>query len=82
VNLAENSKLLGLEAHLNAHIRGQNYVMPRIVSLLRRGQLGLTKSNRPRGSFLFLGPTGVGVKCRSAVIKSAVFWPNWGHKFG
>jgi ATP-dependent Clp protease ATP-binding subunit ClpA len=60
VNLAENSKLLGLEAHLNAHIRGQNYVLPRIVSLLQRGQLGLTKSNRPRGSFLFLGPTGVG----------------------
>jgi ATP-dependent Clp protease ATP-binding subunit ClpA len=60
VNLADNSKLLGLEAHLSAHIRGQSYVLPRIVSLLQRGQLGLTKSNRPRGSFLFLGPTGVG----------------------
>ena len=34
--------------------------MPRIVSILQRGQLGLTKPNRPRGSFLFLGPTGVG----------------------
>jgi ATP-dependent Clp protease ATP-binding subunit ClpA len=60
VNLADNSKLLGLEAHLSAHIRGQSRVLPRIVSLLQRGQLGLTKSNRPRGSFLFLGPTGVG----------------------
>ena len=34
--------------------------MPRIVSLLQRGELGLTKHSRPRGSFLFLGPTGVG----------------------
>jgi ATP-dependent Clp protease ATP-binding subunit ClpA len=60
VNLADYAKLLGLEAHLNAHIRGQSHVLPRIISLLQRGQLGLTKSNRPRGSFLFLGPTGVG----------------------
>lgn len=60
MNSSDNSKLLELEAHLNARIRGQNHVLPRVVSLLRRGQLGLTKSNRPRGSFLFLGPTGVG----------------------
>jgi ATP-dependent Clp protease ATP-binding subunit ClpA len=60
VNSPDNSKLLELEAHLNSRIRGQNYVLPRIVSLLQRGQLGLTKANRPRGSFLFLGPTGVG----------------------
>jgi ATP-dependent Clp protease ATP-binding subunit ClpA len=35
-------------------------VIPRVVSALQRGELGLTTSNRPRGSFLFLGPTGVG----------------------
>ncbi len=35
-------------------------MLPRIVSLLQRGELGLTKLGRPRGSFLFLGPTGVG----------------------
>ncbi len=56
----ENSKLLKLEAHLRSRIRGQDHVLPRIISLLKRGQLGLTKLNRPRGSFLFLGPTGVG----------------------
>ena len=56
----ENTKLLELEAHLRARIRGQNHVLPRVISLLKRGQLGLTKPNRPRGSFLFLGPTGVG----------------------
>jgi ATP-dependent Clp protease ATP-binding subunit ClpB len=35
-------------------------VIPRVVSALHRGELGLTTPNRPRGSFLFLGPTGVG----------------------
>lgn len=54
------STLNDLEAFLRGRIRGQDQVVPRIVSVLRRGQLGLTKSGRPRGSFLFLGPTGVG----------------------
>jgi ATP-dependent Clp protease ATP-binding subunit ClpB len=55
-----NEKLHELELHLRQRIRGQDHVLPRIVSLLRRGELGLTKLGRPRGSFLFLGPTGVG----------------------
>jgi ATP-dependent Clp protease ATP-binding subunit ClpB len=49
-----------LEAHLCEQIRGQDHVIPRIVAALHRGELGLTSSTRPRGSFLFLGPTGVG----------------------
>jgi ATP-dependent Clp protease ATP-binding subunit ClpA len=60
VNSRDNSRLSELEAHLRARIRGQDHVLPRVISLLKRGQLGLTKPNRPRGSFLFLGPTGVG----------------------
>jgi ATP-dependent Clp protease ATP-binding subunit ClpB len=55
-----NGKLHELELHLRQRIRGQDHVLPRIVSLLQRGELGLTKPGRPRGSFLFLGPTGVG----------------------
>jgi len=55
-----NGKLSGLQAHLQQRIRGQDHVIPRIVSLLHRGELGLTKPGRPRGSFLLLGPTGVG----------------------
>ena len=54
------AKLHGLLPHLRQRIRGQDHVLPRIVSLLQRGELGLTKGLRPRGSFLFLGPTGVG----------------------
>jgi ATP-dependent Clp protease ATP-binding subunit ClpB len=53
-------KLQGLKNILSQRIRGQAHVIPRVVSVLQRGELGLTKSTRPRGSFMFLGPTGVG----------------------
>lgn len=49
-----------LEAHLCERIRGQDHAIPRVVAALHRGELGLTTSTRPRGSFLFLGPTGIG----------------------
>jgi ATP-dependent Clp protease ATP-binding subunit ClpA len=49
-----------LEAHLAEQIRGQDHVLPRVASVLHRGELGLAPLSRPRGSFLFLGPTGVG----------------------
>ena len=49
-----------LEAHLCERIRGQDHVIPHVVAALHRGELGLTTPTRPRGSFLFLGPTGVG----------------------
>jgi len=53
-------KLTGLESHLNSKIKGQNHVIPRVCSVLERGQLGLQPPGKPLGSFLFLGPTGVG----------------------
>jgi ATP-dependent Clp protease ATP-binding subunit ClpA len=57
---ALHAKLQKLETILRERIRGQAHVIPRVVSVLKRGELGLTKTSRPRGSFLFLGPTGVG----------------------
>lgn len=57
---AVHTKLRDLEGYLRAGIRGQDHALPRIASALRRGQLGLRKTGRPRGSFLLLGPTGVG----------------------
>ncbi len=53
-------KLNHLEPHLRETIRGQDHVIPRVASVLQRGELGFTKPDRPKGSFLFLGPTGVG----------------------
>jgi ATP-dependent Clp protease ATP-binding subunit ClpA len=54
------ASLQALESSLKREIRGQDHVLHRVASVLRRGQLGLSKPGRPRGSFLFLGPTGVG----------------------
>jgi len=52
--------LNGLESHLASKIKGQEHVIPRVCSVLERGQLGLQPPGKPLGSFLFLGPTGVG----------------------
>ena len=53
-------KLTGLEPHLSSKIKGQGHVIARVCSVLERGQLGLQPTGKPLGSFLFLGPTGVG----------------------
>jgi len=49
-----------LQTRLGEEILGQDHVLPPVASVLHRGELGLTTPGRPRGSFLFLGPTGVG----------------------
>ena len=61
------NQLQQLTTLLPHEIRGQSHVLPRIASALQRGELGLTKPGRPRGSFLLLGPTGVG-KTESVVV--------------
>ncbi|MDF9827027.1 ATP-dependent Clp protease ATP-binding subunit ClpA [Ereboglobus sp. PH5-10] len=53
-------QLRNLGAHLHKHIKGQSHVIGRVESVLRRGELGLAHPGRPKGSFLFVGPTGVG----------------------
>ena len=53
-------RLRKLEPYLAGSILGQAHVISRVVSVLHRGELGLSTLGRPRGSFLLLGPTGVG----------------------
>jgi ATP-dependent Clp protease ATP-binding subunit ClpA len=53
-------RIRGLESHLSSRIKGQSHAISRVCSLLERGQFGLNPIDRPLGSFLFLGPTGVG----------------------
>lgn len=53
-------RLRSLRAHLEANIRGQGHLMDRVVSVLVRGEMGFAHPDRPKGSFLFVGPTGVG----------------------
>lgn len=54
------SHLRGLEAHLRAHLRGQDHVLARAAGVFTRGELGLVRGDRPRGVFLAVGPTGTG----------------------
>jgi ATP-dependent Clp protease ATP-binding subunit ClpB len=67
------TKLHELDALLPREIRGQGQVLPRIISTVKRGELNLTKPGRPRGSFLLLGPTGVGKTETVVVLTNQIF---------
>ena len=56
----ERDKLLGMEANLHKRVIGQNTAVKAVANAVRRARAGLNDENRPLGSFLFLGPTGVG----------------------
>jgi ATP-dependent Clp protease ATP-binding subunit ClpA len=66
-------KLHELDTLLPREIRGQSQVLPRIISTVKRGELNLTKPGRPRGSFLLLGPTGVGKTETVVVTTNQIF---------
>ncbi len=56
----EREKLLLMEAKLHERVVGQNEAIDAVANAIRRSRSGLGDPNRPTGSFLFLGPTGVG----------------------
>ena len=57
---SEQQKLLTLEEELKKHVIGQDEAIEHLVRAIRRARAGLKDPNRPIGSFMFLGPTGVG----------------------
>lgn len=56
----ERDKLLAMEVHLHERVVGQDEAITAVANAIRRARSGLSDPNRPTGSFLFLGPTGVG----------------------
>lgn len=72
---AEQTKLNSLEQILHQRIIGQDAAINAISSTMRRARAGLTDSKRPTGSFLFLGPTGVG-KTETTKALAEVFFGN------
>ncbi len=56
----EREKLLAMESHLQQSVIGQDEAVVAVANAVRRSKAGLADPNRPNGSFLFLGPTGVG----------------------
>lgn len=69
----ESAKLAKLEKTLHKRVIGQKEAVSAVAKAVRRGRVGLKDPNRPIGSFLFLGPTGVGKTEISKALAEAVF---------
>ncbi len=69
----ENIKLKNLEKALHERVIGQNEAVEAVAKAIRRGRVGLKDPNRPIGSFLFLGPTGVGKTELSKALAESLF---------
>ena len=69
----ESERLLKLESILHERVVGQEEVVMAIAKAIRRGRVGLKDPKRPIGSFLFLGPTGVGKTELSKALAEAMF---------
>lgn len=69
----ESERLLKLEKTLHKRVIGQEEAVTAVAKAIRRGRVGLKDPNRPIGSFLFLGPTGVGKTELSKALAEAMF---------
>ncbi|QXG76468.1 ATP-dependent Clp protease ATP-binding subunit [Modestobacter sp. L9-4] len=69
----ERARLLGLEAHLHERVVGQDEAVEVVAEAIRRSRAGLGDPDRPIGSFLFLGPTGVGKTELARALAEALF---------
>ena len=69
----ENQKLKTLENELHRRVIGQNQGVEAVAKCIRRGRVGVKDPNRPIGSFLFLGPTGVGKTETSKALAEVLF---------
>ncbi len=69
----ESERLLKLEKTLHKRVIGQEEAVTAVAKSIRRGRVGLADPNRPIGSFLFLGPTGVGKTELSKALAEAMF---------
>ena len=69
----EGNRLLNLEESLNSRIIGQSQAIERIARAIRRNRAGLNNPNKPIGTFLFLGPTGVGKTQLAKVLAEHLF---------
>ena len=69
----ENERLKHLEENLHERVIGQNEAVEAVAKAIRRGRVGLKDPKRPIGSFLFLGPTGVGKTELSKALAECLF---------
>jgi len=69
----ESARLLKLESELTKRVIGQEEAVSAVARAVKRGRVGLKEKNRPIGSFLFLGPTGVGKTELSKALSETLF---------
>ena len=69
----EGQRLLNLESILKERVVGQDQAVEAVARAIRRGRMGLKDPRRPTGSFIFLGPTGVGKTELSKVLADVMF---------
>ena len=70
---SEQGRLLNMESELNGSVVGQDEAIGQIAKAIRRNRAGLKDPNRPIGSFLFLGPTGVGKTSLTKILAKYLF---------
>ena len=73
INQSESQRLLGLEDTLKKRVIGQDEAVTMLAKAIKRGRVGLKDPKRPIGSFMFLGPTGVGKTELSKALAEALF---------
>ena len=73
INQSENSKLRNLEDTIHQRVIGQEEAVKAVAKAIRRSRVGLKDPNRPIGTFLFLGPTGVGKTELTKALTDALF---------
>ena len=69
----ENSKLLGMKDYLLSRLIGQDKAVDALVKAIQRNRIGLKDPNKPIGSFLFVGPTGVGKTHLAKLLAETMF---------
>jgi len=73
ISIKENKHLLDMEKELNGIVIGQDEVVTKISKAIKRNRLGIKDKNKPIGSFIFLGSTGVGKTYMAKVLAEYIF---------
>ena len=81
LNMSKKKSLLELEQTLKENIIGQDHVIPTVVRMLEGGEIGIRSAKQPKGSLLFLGPTGVGKTEMALTFTNHLFGEDSLHRF-